>query len=651
MTSSRNPELVKIDPFGSGIRRAGHKIEFTEEMLVEYKKCYENPIYFIQKYVKVTHPDPSKGLIPLKLRPFQKEAVLTYVRERFVVLLCSRQIGKALSLDTPILTPDGLKPMRDIHIGETVYGKDGKPTKVTYESPVYENRNCYSVRFDNGEEIIADEEHLWEIGTLHPERIPGAYNKGPGVKKCNNVARYEVLTTGELKAKLDSKLEEGSSIFVDVNKPVEFERKELPIDPYLLGLWLGDGYSASNRMIGLLEDMDHYLTRLGDIPYTNQTVRQNWNLRVVAFTELHPKLKALNLIKNKHIPTEYLTSSYEDRLALVQGLMDTDGSVVATGSAEFYTRFDHLARQFRTLIATLGIKGRIRSKQVKGRTYYTVRFLTTLPVVTLPRKLERIRSTLPHEKSRRHYIQSITKIESVPVKCIQVDNDDHLYLAGESLMPTHNTTVSVAFLAWYIIFHPMVNIGVLGNKESTAKEILHRLKIAYEHIPHWLKHGYESWNKRSIELENGSRCKVSATSLDAGRSESFSVVFLDEFAMVKKNTADEFMASVFPTISSGKETKMIVVSTPKGKNHFFQMVKLARQKLNGFTLLEADWRAHPDRSEKWKREEIKRLGSEDRFRQEHECLAGDVNVRVKYPDGTIKTMCLEALHEELKRHG
>jgi hypothetical protein len=180
------------------------------------------------------------------------------------------------------------------------------------------------------------------------------------------------------------------------------------------------------------------------------------------------------------------------------------------------------------------------------------------------------------------------------------------------------TSVTAAFIGWFINFHPNVSVGVLADKQETAIEIHDRLKLGYENLPHWLKHGYTKWNIKSIKLENGSSVQVSATTINAGRGRSFSIVFLDEFAAVKRTVAEKFKASIIPTIAAGTETKLFVTSTPQGKNHFYKIVKEAEAG-NNWHLIKADYRADPARDNKeWVDAQVKELGL-DMFRQEHLC--------------------------------
>ena len=136
---------------------------------------------------------------------------------------------------------------------------------------------------------------------------------------------------------------------------------------------------------------------------------------------------------------------------------------------------------------------------------------------------------------------------------------------------TGKSTTCVSYLLHYAIFNDSVNIGILANKATTARELLARLATAYENLPKWMQQGILVWNKGNIELENGSKILAASTSASAVRGMSFNILFLDEFAFVPNHVADAFFASVYPTITSGKSTKVIIVSTPHGMNHFYRL--------------------------------------------------------------------------------
>jgi len=183
---------------------------------------------------------------------------------------------------------------------------------------------------------------------------------------------------------------------------------------------------------------------------------------------------------------------------------------------------------------------------------------------------------------------------------------------------TGKSTTVVSYLLHYLLFNDNVNIGILANKASTARDLLGRLATAYENLPKWIQQGVVVWNKGNIELENGSKILAASTSASAVRGMSFNIIFLDEFAFVPNHIADDFFSSVYPTISSGSKTKVIIISTPYGMNHFYKLWMDALKERNGYMYHEVHWSQVPGRDARWKEETIKNT-SERQFTQEFEC--------------------------------
>ena len=180
------------------------------------------------------------------------------------------------------------------------------------------------------------------------------------------------------------------------------------------------------------------------------------------------------------------------------------------------------------------------------------------------------------------------------------------------------STTIVSYLMHYVMFNDNVNVAILANKSSTARDILGRLQLAYENLPKWMQQGVLNWNKGSLELENNSRIIAASTSSSAIRGGSFNVIFLDEFAFVPNNIAEQFFSSVYPTISSGKSSKVMIVSTPHGMNMYYKLWNDSVNGNNSFKNIEVHWSEIPGRDEKWKEETIKNT-SEAQFRTEFEC--------------------------------
>ena len=196
--------------------------------------------------------------------------------------------------------------------------------------------------------------------------------------------------------------------------------------------------------------------------------------------------------------------------------------------------------------------------------------------------------------------------------------NDNRFVICKMPRQTGKSTTIIAFLLHYVLFNENVNVAILANKGAVARELLSRLQLAYEHLPKWLQQGVVIWNKGNIELENGSKILASATSGSAVRGSSFNIIFLDEFAHVPSNIAEQFFTSVYPTISSGESTKVLIVSTPLGMNMFYKMWADALEKRNNYVPVEVHWSEVPGRDEKWKQETIKNT-SEVQFTQEFEC--------------------------------
>ena len=207
------------------------------------------------------------------------------------------------------------------------------------------------------------------------------------------------------------------------------------------------------------------------------------------------------------------------------------------------------------------------------------------------------------------------------------------------------STIVTAYLLWYVLFNDNVNVAILANKAATTREMLGRLQLSYENLPKWLQQGILGWNKGSLELENGSKILAASTSASAVRGMSFNVIFLDEFAFVPNHIADQFFSSVYPTISSGKSTKVIIISTPHGMNMFYKLWHDAERGQNEYLPTEVHWSQVPGRDEVWKEQTIKNT-SEAQFKVEFECeFLGSVDTLIS--PSKLRTM---AYHDPIKEN-
>jgi len=195
---------------------------------------------------------------------------------------------------------------------------------------------------------------------------------------------------------------------------------------------------------------------------------------------------------------------------------------------------------------------------------------------------------------------------------------DHRFNIAKLPRQSGKSTIVTSYLLWYVLFNDNVNVAILANKAATAREMLQRLQLSYENLPKYLQQGILQWNRGSLELENGSKIMAASTSASAVRGMSFNVIFLDEFAFIPNHIADQFFSSVYPTISSGKSTKVIIISTPHGMNMFYKLWHDAERGTNEYVPTEVHWSEVPGRDEVWKEQTIKNT-SEQQFRVEFEC--------------------------------
>jgi hypothetical protein len=563
----------------------------------------------MENFVYIKHA--TLGRQPFKAYPYQCGLIDTYHQNKNAIAMVSRQMGKALSLDTPILTPGGLVPMRTLSVGDTIYTPSGAETEITFITDVMYNRPCYEIEFSTGETIVADAEHLWSINTP--------------------TGRYETVTTLEMIEYMNhyKAWAKPASLFINHCNVIEFDANEVPLDPYLVGLWLGDGHTGAARITCAANDYEEYRGILSEAYEITEHRLDKRTANTGYFTiyNIVEHLRELGIFEHKTIPSEYIFNSEEVRLGVIQGLMDSDGYCEKNGTCQFYQSDESMALSFKFLLSTMGIKSTLRTKKTGYKDAYIVTFCTAdMDVFRLSRKLTRQYEHRGHPKSKRIYIRNITEVDSVPVRCLQVDDPDHLFLCGNDLIPTHNTTVAAGYLLWYAIFNPDSTILIASNKHDNAKEIMGMIRYAYEDLPDYIRAGVTSYNKQSIDFDNGSRIISQATTENTGRGMALTLTYLDEFAFVEPRVAREFWTSLSPTLSTGG--KCIITSTPNSdEDQFAELWFGALDNLdeygnpqkkgrNGFVPFHADWREHPDRDEKWAEEERNKIGDE-RFRREH----------------------------------
>lgn len=379
------------------------------------------------------------------------------------LLAVARKNGKALALDTPVPTPTGWTTMGELEVGQEVLGSDGKPTRVTSTSPIYSDHDCYKLTFSNDEEVVADAGHRW----LTRARV----DQPDGQRVGNRQTRVRVRTTEEIVQSLRYGKRGDVNHSLEMPSALELDSRPLPVGPYTLGAWLGDGTSVS-ATITLDREDGEILDAIRSEGYPFRK-RNDSHGRASLFAlssgdrsqkarddGLQTSLRRMGVLGNKHVPADYLRASYAQRLALLQGLMDTDGTVSKSGRVlSIVSVNETLANGIAELLSTFGVKYSIRKnplvcngRPVKG-TAYQIQFMAfrdELPCFKLSRKLNRMRYSNPDKKARSQSVQIVAaeKVESVPVRCITVDAPDHLFLFGRTMLPTHNSSLAAAILLY-----------------------------------------------------------------------------------------------------------------------------------------------------------------------------------------------------------
>lgn len=390
-------------------------------------------------------------------------------------ILAIKGAGKRLALDTPLPTPTGWTTMGEVQEGDLLLDDVGRPCRVTYLSPIVMG-DARRVAFSDGSEIVADAEHLWLTWDASARRSEeqrarrGDVPEGRGDRpQCQRRCYPQVRSTAEIEATLmvlgRKNPERNHSIRNAL--PLDLPEADLEIDPYVLGAWLGDGSShTGNITVGFGDEAT--VERIRSAGF--EVVRHERELRVGSYCirGLRTQLRHLGLLHNKYIPQHYLRASAEQRLALLQGLMDTDGGWSGS-QVEIAVTNERLAEGIYELVVSLGMKASWTKRPAKlygveHGVSYRVRFSPTMQAFSLPRKAERWRTDVGQQRRRVHrYITEVSPYPSVPMRCITVDSPTHLYLAGRAMVPTHNTyTAKVLVEELALNLQPVCVIDPIG---------------------------------------------------------------------------------------------------------------------------------------------------------------------------------------------
>ena len=382
--------------------------------------------------------------------------------ELHVLILAPPRTDKALALDTPVPTPSGWTTMGALRVGDVIFGSDGRPTTVLGAHPVRYNRPCYEIEFSDGTVVTADEHHLWLVNTRASRMSESGQKKyrhdTPAHSQQHKRQMPQVLTTGVMAKSVRAGSDHRANYSVDVAAPLVLPEASLPVPPYTLGAWLGDGHSRGGEITTMDPEVVAAIEAEGLVCKQNTWPSAQRRCPTYRIMGIQGRLRELGVLGNKHIPLMYLRASEAQRRALLAGLLDSDGCCERTGIS-FKVTSERLARDVRHLAASLGCKATLTTLPAKFRgkdcgTTWTVWISCEQGALfRLSRKAVRqaeLGTGRAGVRKRQRYIVDIRPVPSVPVRCITVDSPDSLYLVTEACIPTHNT----GLLADRIIRHP-----------------------------------------------------------------------------------------------------------------------------------------------------------------------------------------------------
>lgn len=572
-----------------------------EDLEIAYCGRGDHACRFLELFLRHTK-EPLVGQ-PLRLLPWHRFATQSifgwvhrdsrYRRFSLAMLETGKKNSKALALDTLVPTPTGWTTMGEVQIGDTVFDENGNQCTVTAATEINQQPVSYEVRFSNGEVVRACKDHLWCVESLTAkvhahQTFQESYNR-----RCPRNAkgyRKQTLTTEELAACV-RRHDGAKNHRLQMHQGIECDARRFPVPPYILGLWLGDGTSVKPELTCAGKDRVHYQQALDELGWfaIDKEVREGiHNLSFhrkckTFFGEIARDkgntvklLKSLGVFGNKHIPAIYLRASKEQRIELLRGLMDTDGSVDKSGKCFTYvTKLHGLCEGVCELLASLGVKYSVKQvdsrpgKDGPVRKYWFIQFSVyreMLQPFRLPRKAERVRSLESNEmtpRSRTVHIDSIEPIEPVPMRCIQVDSTSGQFLIGKTMIPTHNSSICSGYAI----------LGIRADGEHKAQVYgaasdRKQARIVFDESRDFVKacdlsdeiHIVDS-QSRLLHLESGSVYTV--LSSDAFRNEGIdaSLVIFDELHAQPNRK----LFSVLRRAGRARRQPLTVVVTTYGK--------------------------------------------------------------------------------------
>ena len=509
----------------------------------------------------------------LGLDPTSKQEPILLSTSRRVLINACRQYGKRLDVETPIPTPVGWTKMGALKVGDIVYNERGRETSIQWVGPI-ETSDSVRLRFSDGSSIVCDREHLWTTIDRSTRRslrrnvreIPEDWTRWE--RHANGRSfRAETRTAGQVIETLRSGVEANHCI--PVAGAIQGQhRNELPVDPYVLGVWLGDGTTANATLTKSLRDKE-ILERVeaAGYPLRKRKAKYSWLIR----GGLQRTLRLNGLLGHKHIPAAYLRSSIEQRKELLRGLMDTDGTCGKhSGQCEISFSNQELIEQTQELCHSLGLITRLFEGEARlnGRyisQHWRLKFYSPFPAFHLTRKLERqaVKVDRSNLKRRLRYIVGWEPAGQTPMRCIAVDSPSKLFLAGRQMVPTHNSSLSSILSLHRAYYHPGSLILIVAPSERQSSEMFRKVTTYLNRMP--VRPKLLKENEHEVEFENGSRIVALPSSEGTIRGYSaVSLLIIDEAGDVPP----DIFAALRPMIARSAG-RLILQGTPKGRRGIF----------------------------------------------------------------------------------
>jgi hypothetical protein len=501
----------------------------------------------------------------VNLHDRQKEIVKQIIKSKalYYTIVCPRQWGKEQPIYSKVYCENNTKTFKNLQVGDKIYGADGKLTTII---SITDNglKDIYRVSFADGRYVDCGLEHLWEVN----------YKRR---------TKNEVLTTDEIikrgiyseRKKYGKKLYKDFNFYINNCEPVNYTKKDYIIPPYLLGLLIGDGSLHTGITLTTADpevfnyfNIDYSIKKLKNkYEYSITNIKGKSNIYLDEIRRLNLNVKSID----KFIPNEYKYGSIEQRLELLRGLMDTDGTS-SYGKTEYYTISSQLADDICDLVYSLGgsAKKLIKKGRYKNKEHKSFRIVINLnmSIFNLERKKQTENLNKKYDKSKRNAIVDISLIDKEFCRCIMVDNNTSLYLTDNYII-THNSLLLSQLCLYHSINHNNSVSMVCSPVYSQSKKIFKEICKAIRETP-IVKNINNS--DLEIELSNESIIKFrSVMKADNLRGETLSYLYCDEAALYNNTVFDEVLRNFLKI----KGKRCFLFSTPKGKNWFYKMFKMA----------------------------------------------------------------------------